>query len=439
MSAVRRGFALFLAALLFLSTSGCFAGSIEELYTLPAPANEYLQLQALIDAEIALGNEYAAPASGSYRQPVQLYDLDGDGTDEALAFFRGPDQNLKICLFDVTDGDYENILTITGEGSSIGSVEYADFNQDGVSELSVAWQISTGLRMLKVYSLVGWGGDQILTADCTEFLVDDLNNDGRTELLNIRFDSSEGGFVDMYSFSDENAAESSSARFSTGIYSLERVRTGFLAKNLPVLLVESEYQEGWLVTDLFVCRRGRLLNLSQDRATGISNTLRQYNVLCSDIDGDHYIEVPMPVPLFVQPDSGSYYAFDWYSYDANGERTLDASTYHCYLDGWYLILRPRWRATLTVRREDGISGERTVVLSTVEPDTGTVNDFLVVYTLTGENRHERAQTSGRFLLMEEGSTVYAARILPGAGIDVTQNLVKDNFMLIYTEWMTGSI
>ena len=44
------------------------------------------QLQSLIDEELASGSEYAAPTHGSYRQSVQLSDVDGDGADEALAF-----------------------------------------------------------------------------------------------------------------------------------------------------------------------------------------------------------------------------------------------------------------------------------------------------------------------------------------------------------------
>ena len=44
---------------------------------------------AVMAGEILLesGAEYAAPVSGSNIQPVQLEDLDGDGEEEALAFF----------------------------------------------------------------------------------------------------------------------------------------------------------------------------------------------------------------------------------------------------------------------------------------------------------------------------------------------------------------
>ena len=84
---VRPGAFLLLAALLFC-LSGCYSGNIDQYFSLPMASEEYRQLQSLIDEELASGSEYAAPIHGSYRQSVQLSDVDGDGADEALAFFR---------------------------------------------------------------------------------------------------------------------------------------------------------------------------------------------------------------------------------------------------------------------------------------------------------------------------------------------------------------
>ena len=429
-------------AVILLMLSGCFGVSLEELYSLPEPAVEYLQLQSLIDAEIAGGCEYAAPIGGSYRQSVQLIDLDNDDTDEAFAFLRDADQNLRICVYCATNGVYSQTLVIEGHGTSISSVEYADLTGSGVSELLVSWQIGSGLRMLCVYSMEGWGGNQLLTVDCTEFTVCDMDVSGNVELLAIRFDAAEGGVVDMFSFSGNGEAILSSALFSTGVRSIERIRIGTLAEDMPVLYIESKYEEGWLVTDLFVSRRGRLKNLSQDMNSGISNTLRRDNIYCFDVDDDNYIEIPVPVSLYPQSDGASHAAITWYGYDSAGIRTLDVSTYHNQSDGWYLLLKESWRENLSVRREEGASGERTVILSTADPQTGEIRDFLAIYTLTGENRRERAQLHGRFLLRDESTTLYAAKILspsddPNDPNAFTAEDVKANFRLIYSEWMTS--
>lgn len=77
---------------------------------------------------------------------------------------------------------------------------------------------------------------------------------------------------------------------------------------------------------------------------------------------------------------------------------------------------------------------RAVILSRVSAD-GSINDLLTIYTLTGDNRSERAQIAGRFVILEEDSTVYAARIAAG----ITEEEVRENFKIIYAEWSTGSV
>ena len=75
--------------------------------------------------------KYAAPIHGSYRQSVQLSDVDGDGADEALAFFRDAAKNPKINIYDSENGEHRLALSISGEGSSIGRIDYADLTGDG--------------------------------------------------------------------------------------------------------------------------------------------------------------------------------------------------------------------------------------------------------------------------------------------------------------------
>ena len=120
--------ALLIAAAVLLSLSGCYSGGIDQYYTLPQPSEEYLQLQTLIDQEISSGSEYAAPVGGSYRQSVHMMDLDNDGPDEAMAFFRSADGKLKINIYTVVGREYRQVLALVGEGRSIGSIDFADMN-----------------------------------------------------------------------------------------------------------------------------------------------------------------------------------------------------------------------------------------------------------------------------------------------------------------------
>ena len=434
MKRLARPAALLIAAAVLLSLSGCYSGGIDQYYALPQPSEEYLQLQSLIDQEISSGSEYAAPVRGSYRQSVQMMDLDNDGLDEAMAFFRCADGSLKIIVYTVVGREYLQVLTIQGEGRSIGSIEFADMNADGRRDLIVAWQIAAGMNLLSVYSLVNWTGELLLSTDSSEFTTMDLNGDGRQELLVIRGVNSRTYLADMYTFPGEREPQATSAALSAGIYELRRVRAAELSDGTPALAVESAMENGDLVTDLLVSRDGSLTNLTMNRNTGVSETRRTYSlVYATDIDGDGVTEIPHPQQLYSQGGE-VFWSVAWYRYDSFGRASLALTTYHCVSDGWYLVLPSGWDVGLTIRRADDVPGEKKVIFSRIGTDA-KVTDLLAVYTITGENRSDRARMPGRLILLEETATIFAAEALD-PGVDMAK--VQSSFFRIYSEWSPGS-
>lgn len=431
---VRPGAFLLLAALLFC-LSGCYSGNIDQYFSLPMASEEYQQLQSLIDEELASGSEYAAPTHGSYRQSVQLSDVDGDGVDEALAFFRDGGKNPKINIYSSENGEYQLVLSLSGEGSSIGRIDYADLTGDGQKELLVSWQISSGVSVLSVYSLSGWSGDTLLSTDSAEFVTGDINRDGCDELLNLRAANSTTYLIDQYTFALGQEPQATSAALSTGIASLQRLRMITLAGDAPALLAESTLMTGDLVSDLFVCRDGSLINLTMNRSTQVSETRRSYSlVYAQDIDGDGCTEIPHPQQLYSRGDE-VFWSIAWFRYDASGRASTVMTTYHCVTDNWYLVLPSGWDVGLTVQRDDSVSGERAVILSRLRSD-GSLENYVAIYAITGENRYERAKLENRFLLQEEGTTVYAAEILDGK---TDENTIRSRFHVIYTDWSSGSV
>ena len=95
-----------------------------------------MELQNIIDEVLASGAEYAAPMAGSNRQSVQLRDLDGNGKEEALVFFRsGEERPLKIYILRHENENYSVAAIIEGDGANVDSIDYIDLNQDGWNEI----------------------------------------------------------------------------------------------------------------------------------------------------------------------------------------------------------------------------------------------------------------------------------------------------------------
>ena len=416
----RKFLTLLITTALTLSLSACLFGNIDELYSLPRHSETYAQLQSLIDKELEAGSEFSAPTSGAYRQSVQFQDVTGNDEEEALVFFRGAGQVPKICVYRGVGDEFEPAAVLEGEGTAIGRVEYADLNGDGVEEIIVAWQISPTLCTVSVYSMRDYTSVVLLNANCMDFRIADLR--GHADLMTIKRDDL-SAFVDMYSFNDGFEPDVTSTRLTAGIETVERVRFSALSDDEPALFIDSSRGDGkQLVTDIVIYADGGITNITLDMDTGMSaSTLREKssdNAYAQDIDGDKTVEVPELYRLYSQADGVlGYWVLDWYVFDSAGDKTLLCSTYHSG-EGWFLILPDSWRENLTVRREDIVAGERGVILSQVDRRTRDVIDILVIYTLTGENRSDRARLPGRFIIpgMEEGTTVFAGRILSDSDV-----------------------
>lgn len=427
-------------ALFFLCT-GCMRESTGELLCLPQLPDEYIELQNAINEVLLTGAVYSAPASGSHRQSVQLYDINGDGTNEALAFFSVPGEKpLKIYIYEKAGKSYKNVAVIEGDGTAIDNVSYIDMDSDGWMEIVVGWQMSSDIQMLNVYSLKGFVASAIATTDYSEYTTEDMNGDGKTELLVIHHDSAaKTGEVEMYYINADGETESVMAQLSTGMEKLSKLTPGKLRDGSTALFVEGTYEGNGLITDIFITSGGRFTNITLSGDTGVSEgTKRQYTVYCRDIDNDGIMEVPIPRTLKTKSDT-VYRVLDWYGYSKWG-RSRKLTTYHNYSDSWYLRLPDTWGDDITIRREDTDSGERAVVFSIWNGDTEPVTDFLVIYAITGENKEDIASKENRTVLYKSSDVIYAAEILLTTdewNLAPDIPFLKKNFSLIYSEWITG--
>lgn len=424
-----------LLCLLFALLCGCGEQVSRVYFALPLSATDDAQLRSLLSAETEAGYEAAAPQSGAHRQPLQLVDLDADGQDEVLAFLRNSStESCCIEIFDPGADGYTSVLTLEGKGSSLYAVDCADLNGDGQLELICAWNSGAELNLLYVYDLRSWGGEVLLTDSCNEFLCTDLSGDEIDDLLSVTLAGRNTG-VSVYSSPLLDDSAKLTAPLSEGIAECVRMKACTLEGNTPGLLVESYLESGELVSDLFSLLDDRLFNITLDQNSGVSRTKRSYAVMAADINSDRFLEIPVAAPLYAQKTGDHYLYLSWVGFNRYGFSVIKQETYHCFVDGWYFVLPQGWSETLTVRRDEGAAGERCVILSDVDRSTGTLTDRLMIYTLTGENRQERGESEGRFLLAEDETTVYAARVLTG----ITRNEVTARFHLIYSEWTRDSL
>ena len=299
---IYRGLLSLIGLCLLLAVSGCgFSFSPEELYSLPQLPAEYTELNNCINQVIESGAEYAAPVSGSNIQSVQLEDLNGDGEEEAVAFFRNTadEKPLKIYIFTAEEETYRQTAVIEGTGTSIYSIAYEDLDQDGWKELLVGWRVNTDLQALSVYTLRSGVPEELIRGtNYVRYAVNDLNQDDLWELVVFRADAEGNGMADYYCWEDGALQLRTSARITSTMAELSqqgRVKSGTLADNSPALFVTGVEESAWMATDILTVKNGELVNILLSDVTGVSSEVAPFcSLYPEDINGDNITEVPRP-------------------------------------------------------------------------------------------------------------------------------------------------
>ncbi len=424
--------ALFAAVLLL---PGCGAAANDSLYRLPKLPTEYESLETLIDALIDGGAEYAAPTSGSNLQSVQMVDLDGDGEEEAVAFFRRPgdERPMKIYVFRATRDSYEQFCVIEGTAHSIYSINYVDLDGDGWREILAGIRSDLDVQNLSVWSLAAGTPQQLLLAGYSRYTAHDMDGDGRQDLIVLRSDEENFAVADYYAWNATELALRSSFRLSGTVAELSRLTNGVLSGGENALFVTSVTQDGGAITDILTVGAGVLHSVK--RGADIGRTFRFLEVYPGDVNADGITEVPEPAPFRkTDPEGDSYYRICWRQYSAEGEETLVRETYQEAQSGWNLILPSSWDDRVTVRRTSGTEGS-SVTFS--ELHGAEEKPIVVIYAFTGADRTQLASRTGRIVLARQAEVSYAADIYNGGDDWIDEQTLRESFSLIQAEWTTG--
>ena len=433
---IKKGFAV-LAAMLCLLLSGCLLQSAEELYALPKQPEEYYTLQNQLDRILQAGGSYCAPVAGDCRQAVQLADLDSDGQEEALAFFKLPGEKpLRVYIFKKTEAGYAQTACIEGDGSAFESVSYCQLDTALGLEIVLGRQVSDQVpQALCVYTLAGDQVTELLNVSCVRHTLADLDGNGLQELLTFHIDDDTAvGRTDYYRWQSGAMALAGSADMTAPLTadSIRRIVCGQMQAQVPAVFVANTYEpeNATIVSDVFILDCDEFCNVSKRGDSAEAAVSARYQrVYAVDIDADGLIELPEPVQLPGLTQSDVYYKIQWYNLQRDGTRQYKKSTFHNYPDGWYLDLRTDWEEKLAVAAIPDAQGYGFYCA-----DDGAQR--FAIYAFTGSDAQAQAEADGRFVLAEKGDTVYAGEIFDPT---VTQAQLQAAFHFIIIHWNSGEV
>lgn len=455
---MRKRITLFWAILISFLLAGCGLKSGEELYQLPKASAEYDSLQDCLQTMLDQGLEYSAPLTGSNLQPVQLNDLDHDGVDEAIAFFRdssAESQSLKIYIFRQTEPDtYTPALLIEGNGTAINSAVFCQLegSPDSMSELVISWQLSPTVYALSAYSLKNYTSSEMLSASTyTKYTVTDFDEDGNNEIVLIQLDSSDqsSNRAEYYTASNGRMEMTDSVLLSKKLGSVDRIANNRLSDRQPALYItgyvlnnDGDVSTSTVITDILTIRNGSLTNISMGAAgQNSSTTLRNTMTTEQDINSDGALEIPIPFLLesYAQPpNQENFYALHWQQYQPSGSFQIICSTFHNTADGWYLVFPNHWTGHISLMRIDN-SSSSIIEHSIVFYYRGTAQEkpqpFLAIYKTTGSGQTGRMDKDNRFILRSDSDTIYSAELFDcDWDCGLSSETLAEQFHLIQPHW-----
>ena len=429
-----------------LMLGGCTFPSGDDLLAAPRPSTNYQSLQIELEQLIASGISYTAPMEGENRSSVQLVDLDGDGVDEAVAFFRGStsasSNTFQVYVYQKQNDQYICTGSVEGQATAIQSVDYPVITPEGKRGMVITWRLTgdgTGALTMCDFDESCSPG-VLLETEYTAMELTDLTGDGARDLLLMTTDPDGRRVARLYQYQNDMLLQAGEVSTSPETASVERMRSGRVQPSQPAVFAEERMASGvGLTTDIFVYHEGTLMNLALDGEDSIPrSTYRPISVYASDINADGVTELPRAVLMAGYDDaaaSDAIFMLDWYVYSPDRPPVAVATTYDNISDGWRLSIDPAWHDRITAVKTTENN------LSKVEfyeyLGSGNQRPLFSIYMATGATREYYAGRSDLIQLGESSQAVYFAKLAAdtqGGTLQIESEDIKSRFSLVTQDW-----
>lgn len=446
----RRGLAL-LWSLALLCLAGCSVESGDGLASLPKLPGEYLALQKKVDAILEKGYVPAVAEGGVNRQAMQLQDIDGDGQNEIVSFYRSSTGGQYAIYIHKRQGDdYVELGSAQGYGKYLREVSYPRCSRGGSRAVALSWGTEENTTAgMTVHILGPEGLTEALAAGYSSCYITDMNGDGVDELMLASFDKTSGSMqLEAYGFSEGQCRAIDQTMLSSDAKSIVKISRGMRpGRPEASLYIDSLSANGGYVTDIVELQQGGMVNTTLGSG-GVrsAGAWRPVNIACQDIDKDGMPEVPLAdlMPGYTDPGAGeSCWKLRWTKFSGGAAQSVAMETYHALADNWYMRWPGQWGQAVSVVRRNEAGVVKTAFLIPNEqggPEEylalGQDNVLLQIWVFTGDNRQEHFNTSGMKWLRSSDNAIYAYSLPANCypELTLTDEQVVNYFNAVAAEW-----
>ncbi|WP_405113743.1 hypothetical protein MHH28_08005 [Paenibacillus sp. FSL K6-1217] len=340
------------AALSLFALSGCtFINDPVSLMRVPQLPADKASLMAAINSSLkALDGTLTRPANDD-NSSIFTEDLDRDGVMETLVFYETKNEAVVIhgMILEKHEDTWVKKLTFDGDGTMLDSVELRDVTGDGKLDIVTGYarREVKGVKGMVVYSYSGGVLEEILTKPYTKYIIDDLNEDGITDITVVYFKRNEFATITTYQYNDSFKVLDELDDLNPYFNSYYNIVSGKVAANKEGIVLDSAVDSRSAYTTVVVMENNKLRVV----VPGDARTFKDRKIVSEDIDADGIIEIGMLVPPkgweYFDPETIPYFN-SYYKWDGKEGLTFSTQLYNDPLDRFTINFAPEWQERVTV-------------------------------------------------------------------------------------------
>ncbi|MBQ2093033.1 MAG: hypothetical protein II190_00450 [Ruminococcus sp.] len=300
-----------LAAVILAASTALLCGcniadlSFEESLRPPRTMGDEAEIEKLISKTAGSNYTLKYPKSGSYRSAIIMNDLNGDGVDEAIAFFKGKDETagVHMLLMYDQDGEWKTSGDYVTETTDVDCVDFADIDENNGLEIIVGYTTYTpNVNFLACYTYSNGVTDTIQAGqNYSSFYCGNLDNNGKSEIITLSLFSAENqAKASMLSYSKEKKQifVKASAPMDPNVVKIKSIGMSDFDGSVKGVVVDGSFASEELVTQVIYYNQSlAVLRNPLYKEKQKNPTTRTVGVLSTDFDGDSKLEIPMAEKL----------------------------------------------------------------------------------------------------------------------------------------------
>lgn len=429
--------------------SSCSTDSLilpaDSLLSPPLYYEEYEELVDSFNKNIEGETTLCNPKKGNYRSAIVVEDVDSDGNQEAVVFYKkNSDMSVaRMHYFDSVDGRWISFGDFNGYGIGIENVVISDMDSDGKSEILVLWNTSgsSSGNILSVYRLdsVTKNYKEISNESCFLSDVIDIDGNGKKDIFLIGQHNVQNGsqkVAKAMRLSGDSIVLFGETKLDSNISSYSSVKTEKVSKDSPMrIYVDALKGEQQMITEVVYWDSSKselCAPLLDSETMTNSATLRYEPIGCSDINNDGIIDIPVQSSVFgkgdnaVTVDTENIYLTEWKNLTSSGFSPISFTLVN-YQDGYMINLDKSEINALGIRN---YRSQNCWIIYSADADGEPVNELYSVLKIPFAKWNTEKFSAYIPVIENEDSVVCVFITSDGKSIGLNEEFVKSKIIKI---------